>query len=180
MRKGRAAFASALSRSALKSCKDCTDTRVGIPPLIHRRRPSTPVSALVVTTLVCATAGAIAAAGAGNWDLVTLALLLGFAMVSDLMAASIRAAQMKVSGSFLAIVVAMVLLGGTPAALIGAATILAGWPKWRERAHYLVANLAIFTAFPLVGGVVFDAIRDRYALAPGDTAFPFLVAGTFM
>src|SRR4051812_1756621 len=101
-------------------------------------------------------------------------------MVSDLMAASIRAAQMKVSGSFLAIVVAMVLLGGTPAALIGAATILAGWPKWRERAHYLVANLAIFTAFPLVGGVAFDAVRDHYGLAPGDTAFPFLVAGTFM
>src|SRR4051812_9814156 len=101
-------------------------------------------------------------------------------MVSDLMAASIRAAQMKVSGSFLAIVVAMVLLGGTPAALIGAATILAGWPKWRERAHYLLANLAIFTAFPLVCGVAFVAVRDHYAITAGDTAFPFLVGGTFV
>src|SRR3954470_12556634 len=144
------------------------------------RRPTATAISINAAILACAVVAAIFSSADANWDLPTLALLLGFAMVSDLMAASIRAAQMKVSGSFLAIVVAMVLLGGTPAALIGAATILAGWPKWRERAHYLVANLAIFTAFPLVGGVVFDAIRDRYALAPGDTAFPFLVAGTFM
>src|SRR3954447_14724957 len=144
------------------------------------RRPARPVSVLIAAILVCAVAGAVAKAGDANWDLVILALLLGFAVTSDLMAASIRAAKLKVSGSFLAIVVAMVLLGGTPAALIGAATILAGWTKWRERGHYLLANLAIFTAFPLVCGVAFVAVRDNYGITAGDTAFPFLVGGTFV
>src|SRR4051794_11141076 len=144
------------------------------------RRPARPVSVLIAAILVCAVAGAAAAADDANWDLVTLALLLGFAITSDLMAASIRAAKLKVSGSFLAIVVAMVLLGGTPAALIGTATILAGWTKWRERGHYLLANLAIFTSFPLVGGLAFVAVRNHYAITAGDTAFPFLVGGTFV
>ena len=39
----------------------------------------------------------------------------------------------SVSGSFLALVLAMVFLGGTPAALIGVLTILVGWLRWRDR-----------------------------------------------
>jgi putative nucleotidyltransferase with HDIG domain len=111
---------------------------------------------------------------------VTLVLLLVFAIASDLMAASIRSAKLKVSGSFLALVVAMVLLGGAPAALIGVLTITAGWIKWREKPHYLLANLASYAAFPLACGLFFDYVRDTQGLDPGDTAFPFLVFATFV
>jgi putative nucleotidyltransferase with HDIG domain len=114
-----------------------------------------------------------------RWDLVTLVLLAVFAIASDLMAASIRSAKLKVSGSFLAIVVAMVLLGGPPAAVVGLLTMVAGWIKWREKPHYLLANLASYAAFPLGCGLLFDFIRDRYGLAPGDTQFPLLVFATF-
>jgi putative nucleotidyltransferase with HDIG domain len=130
--------------------------------------------------LVCAAALSVLTSPDANWDLPTLALLLGFAIVSDLRAASIRSAKLKVSGSFLAIVVAMVLLGGAPAALVGAVTIFAGWLKWQERPHYLLANLATFTVFPLVGALFFDAVRDYYSLQPGATGFPFLVCATFV
>ena len=115
-----------------------------------------------------------------NWDLLTLALLLIFAIASDLMAASIRSSKLKVSGSFLAIVVAMVLLGGAPAALVGVLTIVAGWIKWREKPHYLLLNLASYAAFPLACGLLFDLIRDHYQLDSGDTGFPALVFGTFV
>jgi putative nucleotidyltransferase with HDIG domain len=107
-------------------------------------------------------------------------LLLVFAIASDLMAASIRSSKLKVSGSFLALVVAMVLLGGPPAALIGAITIVAGWIKWREAPHYLLANLASYVAFPLVCGLGFDYIRDANGVTPGNTAFPILVFATFV
>jgi putative nucleotidyltransferase with HDIG domain len=144
------------------------------------RRPSRPVLALNAALLASAAVMSVLTSPDANWDLLTLALLLGFAIASDLMAASIRSAKLKVSGSFLAIVVAMVLLGGAPAALVGAVTIFAGWLKWQERPHYLLANLATFTVFPLVGGLFFDVVRDHYSLQPGDTGFPFLVCATFL
>src|SRR3954452_15116628 len=144
------------------------------------RRPTATAIWINAAILACAVVAAIFSSADANWDLPTLALLLAFAIASDLMAASIRAAKMKVSGSFLAIVVAMVLLGGSPAALVGVVMILAGWAKWRERGHYLLANLATFSLFPLVGGLFFVFLRDHYELAPKDTGFPILIAATFV
>src|SRR3954469_15786813 len=144
------------------------------------RRPSKTVLFLNAALLASAAAVAVLTSPSANWDLVTMALLLVFAIASDLMAASIRASKLKVSGSFLALVVAMVLLGGPPAALIGVLTIVAGWIKWREKPHYLLANLASYAAFPLSCGLLFDLIHDHYHLQPGDTGFPVLVFGTFV
>ena len=56
--------------------------------------------------------------------------------------------QLKISGSFLALVLAMVFLGGTPAALIGVITILAGWLRWRDEPHDLLNNLAHLRDLP--------------------------------
>src|SRR5436190_23260369 len=98
----------------------------GTPPikegarLPQMRRPSSTAIALNAALFGSAVLGAVVTSPDANWDLRTLGLLLTFAIASDLMAASIRSAKMKVSGSFLAIVVAMVLLGGAPAALVGA------------------------------------------------------------
>jgi putative nucleotidyltransferase with HDIG domain len=144
------------------------------------RRPSSKVISLNAALLVGAVAVAVVTSPSAHWDLLTLGLLVVFAVASDLMATSIRSSALKVSGSFLAIVCGMVLLGGAPAAVIGVLTIVAGWLKWREKPHYLLANLASFAAFPLAGGLLFDLIRDRAHLTPGETAFPILVFGTFV
>src|SRR2546423_9582140 len=122
--------------------------------------------------------GALLAAGIGasvltaheaNWDFAILGLLGGFAIASDLMAASIRSSRIKVSGSFLAIVVAMVLLGGAPAALIALATIVTGSFKWRVKAHFTLANLAIYASFPVGCGLLFKLVRDKADLGPNNT-----------
>jgi putative nucleotidyltransferase with HDIG domain len=144
------------------------------------RRPSSTVIALNAAILGTAVFVAVLTSPGANWDLLTFALLLGLAIASDLMAASIRSSTLKVSGSFLAIVVAMVLLGGAPAALIGVLTIIAGWLKWREKPHYLLANLTSYASFPLACGLLFALIRDHYQLDSHDTAFPALVFGTFV
>ncbi len=144
------------------------------------RRPTRTVIAINAAILACAAVLDVLTSPDSNWDLLELALLLGLAIASDLMAASIRSAKLKVSGSFLAIVVAMVLLGGAPASVVGVLTIFAGWLKWREKPHYLLANLASYAAFPLACGQLFDFIRDQQGLQPGDTAFPILVFGTFV
>jgi putative nucleotidyltransferase with HDIG domain len=144
------------------------------------RRPSPLVIALNAAVFAGAVVAAVVTAGDANWDLVTGALLLSFAIASDWMAASIRSSSIKVSGSFLAIVVAMVLLGPAPAAVIAVATMLAGSIKWRVRPHFLLANLANYAAFPVACGLLFDFVRDDFGLTQSDPAFAPLVFALFV
>jgi putative nucleotidyltransferase with HDIG domain len=113
-----------------------------------------------------------------NWDLGLLAVLLAFSVFSDLTA--VRAeSKLLISGSFLALVVGMVFLGGSPAALIGVVTILAGWVRWRDEWHYLLNNLVTYAIFPLIGGIVFKVVVDAIGLTDSDPAFYICVFGLF-
>src|SRR5262245_47711230 len=66
-----------------------------------------------------------------NWDFALFGFLLGFAIFSDLTAIE-TSSKLKTSGSFLALVLAIVFLGGPPAAIIGVLSIWAGWFRWRD------------------------------------------------
>ena len=104
----------------------------------------------------------------GTWP--CSAILLGFSVFSDLTAIETES-RLKISGSFLALVLAMVLLGGTagggdrrdldPRRL--AALARSAW-------HDLLVNLLTYTTFPLIVGVAFHEMiahsRDHH-LGPG-------------
>jgi putative nucleotidyltransferase with HDIG domain len=105
-----------------------------------------------------------------DWDPGLLAVLLAFSVFSDLTA--VRAeSKLLISGSFLALVVTMVFLGGSPAALIGVATILAGWVRWRDEWHYLLNNVLTYALFPLIGGILFKIGIDATGLEVYDPVF---------
>jgi putative nucleotidyltransferase with HDIG domain len=127
-------------------------------------------------------AGAVAlgvwTAPQANWDLSLLAVLLSFSIFSDLTAVPTES-KLKVSGSFLALVVAMVFLGGTPAALIGVATIVTGWLRWHDDWHYLLNNLLTYAVFPLLGGIAFHDATAALSLTESDPSFYLLVFGLF-
>jgi putative nucleotidyltransferase with HDIG domain len=144
------------------------------------RSPSPVVLLLNAAIVAGAVVVAAMTAADARWDLATIVLLAVFAIASDLLASTIRSSKLKVSGSFMALVVAMVLAGGPPAAFIGVLTVFAGWLKWREKPHYLLANLAFYSSFPLGGGLLFDYARDHWSIGPTDTAFPFMVFGLFV
>src|SRR3954469_1352914 len=134
--------------------------------------------------LAAATGLAIGVAGDASWNLPLLASLLGFAVVSDLWAIDTSASlgnrsRLLMSGSFLALVVAMVLLGGTPAALIGVCTIVVGHFRFHERRDLFVNNLVAYSWFPLLGGIGFAAARDALALSSDDPGYYALVAVVF-
>jgi putative nucleotidyltransferase with HDIG domain len=124
---------------------------------------------------------AVAAAGSANWDIPLFASLLAFAVVSDLLAIDTTANpsanhRLLMSGSFIALVLAMVLLGGAPAALIGVTTMVVGHLRWGERRDLFLNNLVAYAWFPLLGGLLFDAV----APSPDDAAlFYALVAAVF-
>ena len=94
-------------------------------------RPSRAVVAAEIAALFGALAVIVLTRQTADWDLTLLAVLLGFSIVSDVAAVN-TPGNVKISGSFLALVLAMVFLGGTPAALIGLATIAVGWLRWRD------------------------------------------------
>lgn len=143
-------------------------------PRMPTKRPSPLILALQLVGVVVAAAVAGWRAPHANWDLALLGILLAFSLFSDLTAVSTQS-KVKISGSFLALVLAMVFLGGPPAALIGVVTILAGWIRWRDEWHYLLNNVLTYALFPLAGGIAFDALMDGASVGRNDWAFYLLV-----
>ena len=146
--------------------------------------PSRFANAFMAASLAAAGGVAVAAAGAATWHLSLLVALFAFAVVSDLWAVDTAAdasgkQRLLMSGSFIALVLAMVLLGGTPAALIGAGTIAVGHLRFGERRDLFVNNLVAYAWFPLLGGIAFDAIRGAIGAHPDDGAYYALVVGVF-
>jgi putative nucleotidyltransferase with HDIG domain len=141
---------------------------------MYDERPSPRASALQVGALVLVCAATIWEAPQGNWDIGLLVVLFAFAAFSDLTAITTNA-QLKISGSFLALVLAMVFLGGPPAALIGVLTIAVGWLRWRDKPHDLLNNLVTYATFPLVGGLAFVAIADRADVQSSEPVFYVMV-----
>jgi putative nucleotidyltransferase with HDIG domain len=142
-------------------------------------RPTARIIGLEALLLVGVIAAAILTAHSGDWDPALFGILLGFSVFSDLTAIS-TSSKVKISGSFLALVLAMVFLGGALAALLGVITILVGWLRWRDAPHDLLNNLATYATFPLIGGLAFSAVVDRAEVTQEDPTFYVLVFAVFL
>jgi putative nucleotidyltransferase with HDIG domain len=133
----------------------------------------------MVVAFALITAAAVWESAEADWDLPLFFILLGFSVFSDLTAIS-TTSKVKISGSFLALVLAMVFLGGTPAAVIGVLTILAGWLRWRDAGHYLLNNLLTYATFPLVSGLAFHEVVESAQIAQDDASFYALIFAVFL
>ena len=125
--------------------------------------------------LIAALVVAALSSTAADWEPISLlGVLLGLALITDLFAVSYGG--QRISGSFLALVLAAALLGPAPATAIGIAAVLFDHLRARNRPALLLANLTTFATFPLVGGLIIEA-----ADVPQDSGtFPILVFATFL
>jgi putative nucleotidyltransferase with HDIG domain len=131
-----------------------------------------------VTLLVGALVVAAIDSTAADWKPPELvAVLLALAIGSDLLA--VRQESQRISGAFIALVLAMALLGPAPAAAIGVASVLVDNLRARNPLPRLVTNLAAYATFPLVGGLLIETIADAAELQPDDLGFSLLVLGAF-
>jgi putative nucleotidyltransferase with HDIG domain len=146
---------------------------------MRKDRPSKFVLVLQVVALFGVAAVAVWQAPNGNWDMGLFGMLLLFSLISHFTAVEARS-RLKVSGSFLALVLAMTFLYGSPAALIGALTICLSWPRGREPLPYFLNNLLTFATFPLAGGIAFQQIQSASSLTQSDAGFYLLVFGVFV
>jgi putative nucleotidyltransferase with HDIG domain len=98
---------------------------------------------------------------ASDWEPVGLVVLLAtLAFTSDLMAIETR--SLRLSGSFISLVLAMALLGPAPAVAIGALTITVDALRHRLEPRLFLSNAAAYAVFPLVGGVLMDSLGPAH------------------
>lgn len=143
-------------------------------------RPTRLAIAIQLIALAALGGVAIARASDADWNLALLGILLVLGVASDLLRVEVRAYRIFVSASFLAIVLAAVFLGVTPAVIIGEVTILASWARERYPTDFLLINLVTYAAFPLAAGLVFEATSDGFGIDRGSDAFYLLVFGVFV
>jgi putative nucleotidyltransferase with HDIG domain len=143
------------------------------------KRPTRLAIAVMSAALAATAVAAALEAPNCNWDVPLFVVLLAFSIFSYLTAVSTES-KVKVSGTFLALVLAMVFLGGTPAALIGVAANAIGWiARWKDEPHYLLNNILTYAVFPLVGGIAFREALEALGLTSSDPSFYLLVFALF-
>jgi putative nucleotidyltransferase with HDIG domain len=138
---------------------------------MQKTRPTHVAIGIMIAGLIVTAGVAAWDASESNWDLPLFVVLLAFSIFSYWTAVEAES-KIKVSGAFLAIVLAMVFLGGTPAALIGVAAMGIGWiGRWRDEPHYLLNNVITYAVFPLVGGIVFHEVTQATGVTSSDAMF---------
>jgi putative nucleotidyltransferase with HDIG domain len=127
----------------------------GAVPRVSRR-------ALIAGELVLLAAsvtGAVLLSTAEQWrEIELVGLLAALAIGSDFLTLPVK--RVRISGSFLGIALAMALLGPAPAVAIGLGCALIDAAHARTRGTTLLCNLAVYATFPLVGGVLLQAIES--------------------
>ncbi len=119
----------------------------------------------------------------GRWQLkqfIELSVIAVMTVVSAVTYFETGSSKLIVSGSFLGIMLAAVLLGGAPAALVGVLSVGVGWLGSREPAHCLRNNLATYAWFPLLAGLWFHAAATTTHDGQQTAGYYLLVFVAFM
>jgi putative nucleotidyltransferase with HDIG domain len=120
----------------------------------------TAVIGVNVVLLLGSFSAAVFASRSADWTPATLVGLLALlALLSDALA--LEARGQRLSGSFLALVLAMAFLGPAPAVAIGLTTMLVDTLRGPQLRPMLVLNnFATYATFPLVGGLLIWLVRS--------------------
>ena len=113
-----------------------------------------------------------------DWQLDLFVLLSAVAVMNG--AVQLETKRFKVSAEFLALVLAMTLLGPAPAACIGVLTMILSSLTRRPPWQTWLANLSNHATFPLLGGLAFELVGGGAFLTTDPAAFFLLVFAVFM
>jgi putative nucleotidyltransferase with HDIG domain len=112
-----------------------------------------------------------------DWHPIGLFVLLAaLALASHALA--INAKGLRLSGSFLVLVLAMAFLGPAPAATLGVLTMLFAAAQRMPALPLFLNNLATYATFPLVGGLLIRWATS-HSLAEDDAVFALIVLGVY-
>ena len=116
-----------------------------------------------------------------NWNVAEFVVLATLTIISGLTSVQVGgSSRIRISGEALGLMLAVALLGGAPACLLAATTILVGWLKTREKVQYLRNNLVVYMALMLAGGLWFRAATGILHTGPHEIDYYALAFATFM
>ncbi|MGI8711586.1 MAG: putative bifunctional diguanylate cyclase/phosphodiesterase, partial [Solirubrobacteraceae bacterium] len=116
--------------------------------------------------------------GFDRWSLIALGLITAFAIAGEL--TTVQTGKLYVSSSFLALILASVLLGPAPAALIGVITITVSWARERWVLARFLRNLTIYAWCPLLGGLFFHLTSSMAHVSSDSPSHYLLVFVTYL
>ena len=148
-------------------------------PVSRRRSPGRALFLAQALAPLLAAGVAWLTMGADRWWVPALALIAAFAIVGEMTVVE-SSGRLEISASFLAIVLASVVLGPGPAALIGAVAISVSWLRFRWAPDVFVNNLTNFTWTPLLGGLFFYATSHAAHVGPSSLTYYLLVFVTYL
>src|SRR5690242_1813534 len=108
-------------------------TTSAAPLELEPRQPGRGLALVQLLALLAAIALIVLTAHSARWSPLPLAVIAVFAIVSDLTSIDTGSTKLRVSGTALGLMLALVLFGAGPAAVIGLLTLLVGWPRSRGR-----------------------------------------------
>jgi diguanylate cyclase (GGDEF)-like protein len=137
---------------------------------------------MAVHGLALAGAGAVIGltTGSDRWSPWPLAVVATFTIVSGLTYVETGSTRLKVSGTALGLMLAGVLLGGGPAAVVGMLTIAFVWLRSREAPHYFRNSFVTFAWAALAGGLFFHVAARVMHLGPDAIGYYLLVFPAFV
>jgi putative nucleotidyltransferase with HDIG domain len=120
---------------------------------------------------------AVGVADLGEWDPVLFGALLVLVVGADLIEIEVK--RISVSGNFLGLVVAMALLGPALAAVLGLLGTVFWVLRFRPRLPMIPANAAIYTAFPVIGGLFMHVLADALGATPAVIDYGLVICAGF-
>jgi putative nucleotidyltransferase with HDIG domain len=132
-----------------------------------------------ITLLIASAIFGVMLSHAEDWHPPALfILLLVVGVVSE--SFRLRTKRFTISAAFLSIVLAMTLLGPTPAAILGVASMGTNDLRRRVSLRHALVNASTYACFPLVGGWTFVVIGGPTLLEASPPGYILAVFGLFM
>jgi putative nucleotidyltransferase with HDIG domain len=115
----------------------------------------------------------------GSDDYLLIALCLGLAILSDAFAI-VTDRGLNVSGSLLAIVLAIALTGPAGGVLVGTLSALVDGVRQRRPIPSQISNVAVYAVFPFAGGVTLNWLADILDASLGDLSYAIAIMAAFV
>jgi diguanylate cyclase (GGDEF)-like protein len=137
---------------------------------------------LIVHIIALGLAAALIAltASSARWTVWPLLVIGSFTILSGVTFRETGSREISVQGTPLGLMLAAVLLGAGPAAILGAVTICCMQLRLWRRSPYFRNNLVTFVWYPLVGGLVFHAVAGAADLTRSEPGFYLAVFPAFI
>ncbi len=109
----------------------------------------------------------------GSWDPVLIVILAPLVILADAM--DVRIASVRVSGSFLGLLLAAAILGPAQASFLAIGAIVFDTIRARPKPVWAAVNFGAFAVFPLLGGLAMYELAAVTGATIDDTGFGLII-----